>query len=87
MPSTAAAVVMGASSVGFGLLWLFITFDAGGAFGLFFPLFGVLFIAVGIGMSIYQFRKARRYQRAYRNYLDRRSAIMGDLRRDRDEND
>ncbi len=84
VPSAAAAVVMGVFSSGFGLLWLFLAFSAvgpaGGAFGLFFPLFGFLFIAVGIGTSIYQFRKARRYQAAHADYQRRRAAALDRMR-------
>ena len=70
--------MMGVLSVGFGLCWTFLVFGMGaaGGFGVFFPLVGVLFIAVGVGMSVYQFRKARRYQAAYADYLRRRNVAQ-----------
>ncbi len=92
VPSTVAAVLTGVLSVGFGLFWVAITFGmmggGGGGFS-FFPLFGLLFIAFGIGMSIYQFSKAQQYQSAYADYQRRRAAardrLDGGPRRDDDD--
>jgi hypothetical protein len=78
VPNAAWSVVGGVLAVGFGLFWTVMAFGfAGGAGGpgLFFPLFGLVFIAVGIGASIYNFSKAQQYQRAYQDYLDRRRAL------------
>jgi hypothetical protein len=83
VPSMVAAVAMGVISVGFGLVWVFFAFsmasNAGGAFGAVFPLFGLLFIAVGVGTSIYQFSKAQQYQSAYTDYQRRRAAARDRL--------
>ena len=40
-----------------------------------FPLFGVLFIAVGIGWGLYAVNKAQQYQRAYEAYKARRDTV------------
>jgi uncharacterized membrane protein len=77
VPSAAAAVVMGVVIVGFGVFWTAMAFGmasnfGGDGFAMFFPLFWVVFIVAGIGVSIYQFTKAQRYQAAYNDYQRRR---------------
>ncbi len=46
---------------------------------------GLIFLGVGTIAGAVSYNQARQYQRAYRIYQDRRSAVLGDLRRDRDE--
>jgi hypothetical protein len=44
----------------------------------FFPVFGVLFILMGAGFSIYAITKANAYQQAYRVYRQRRAQLLGE---------
>ena len=46
---------------------------------VFFPLFGLLFIAFGVGGAIWQFNRAQAYQRAEENYKRRRRALLDRL--------
>jgi hypothetical protein len=75
VPSTGAAVVVGLISVSMGLIWtmtsLALTHDLGALAGV-LPLFGMVFIIGGAAISIYQFRKAKRYKAAFRAYQRRR---------------
>jgi uncharacterized membrane protein len=83
VPNAVAAVVMGVIAAGFGIFWTVMAFGiAGGAGGLgaIFPLFGVVFIAAGVGMSIYQFNKAQQYQSALAAYQRRRADVEDQLR-------
>jgi uncharacterized membrane protein len=86
VPSAAAAVVVGVLAVGFGIFWTVMAFGmagnfGGGGFEAIFPLFGLLFIAVGAGVSIYQFTKAQQYQSAYTEYQRRRADALDRMRR------
>jgi hypothetical protein len=82
LPSKGMSVLGGAVVTGFGILWTifaasFPTMDhAPGVFGL-FPLFGVLFVLFGIGVSVYQYNKAGEYERAEARYRQRRREIQG----------
>lgn len=49
----------------------------------FSPLFAVLFLVAGIGMSIYAYQKALGYQQAYARYQQRRAAVDRPERHDR----
>lgn len=86
VPSAAAAVVMGVIAVGFGLFWTVMAFGmtAGVAgapgFGSIFPLFGLVFIVGGAGVSIYQYNKAEQYQAALAEYQRRRAEAAERLR-------
>jgi hypothetical protein len=76
VPNTGAAVVVGLISVSIGLAWTMTSFallHALGPLAGMFPLFGVVFVIGGAAISIYQFKKAQRYQTAYRDYRRRRS--------------
>lgn len=41
----------------------------------FFPLFGIMFVLFGIGMSIHSYRKAEDYERAQQRYRRRRAEL------------
>jgi hypothetical protein len=76
VPSSGAAVVVGLISVSMGLAWTMTSFALLQGFGPLagmFPVFGVVFAIGGAVISIYQFKKAKRYQTAYRAYQRRRS--------------
>lgn len=79
IPGKTSSVVGGIVIVGFGLVWTFMaasmTSPSDGPFS-FFPLFGVVFIFFGIGMSIYAFTKAEKYAAAKKRYQQRRSQLL-----------
>jgi hypothetical protein len=81
VPSAGLSLVGGVVIVVFGIFWTVMAAtitggfaEAGGPRGLayIFPLFGVLFIVVGIGVTAYSYTKSRQYQQAYRAYQRRR---------------
>jgi Short C-terminal domain len=79
-PSRIASVVMGVVAVGFGVFWTVMAAEMAGGFGggpaAFFPLFGVLFILIGIGMSVFSFLRASQYDEARRRYERRRTRLL-----------
>jgi hypothetical protein len=74
VPTRANSVVMGVIVAGFGIVW---TVFAAGAGGGAFALFGLIFIAFGVGSAIYAYNKAERYEEAYRAYQRRRAEALG----------
>jgi apolipoprotein N-acyltransferase len=82
VPSSGAAVVVGLFSVSMGLIWIMsslaLAHDLGALAGV-FPLFGIVFVGGGAAISFYQFRKAKRYQAAFRAYQLRRSMAQDRL--------
>lgn len=73
VPNRVSSVLMGVLVAGFGTLWTEMAASMG-APG-FFPLFGVLFVCVGIGLSAYSYVKAGQYEEAHRRYQRRRAAL------------
>ncbi|MGN6545007.1 MAG: SHOCT domain-containing protein [Aureliella sp.] len=64
-----------------GSLWTVMAVTIGGfgqrgAFSLAFPLFGVIFVLVGIWSSVNAFSKAGQYQQAFDNYQGRRQELL-----------
>lgn len=82
VPNKAWSVIGGGVAVVFGLFWTGMAFSITSGFpggiGSLFPLFGVVFIVVGIAGSIYSFSRAEQYERAQRRYHQRRSQILGE---------
>jgi hypothetical protein len=82
VPTTAGSAIGGIFMVGFGIVWTIFAFSLtsnspfGG--GMLFPVFGVLFILLGAGWSIYAFNKAQEYERAHAEYRRRRQAAERD---------
>jgi hypothetical protein len=74
IPNRATSLIGGVVIAGFGTLWTIMAASMG-APGL-FPLFGVLFVLAGVGMSVYSFIKAGEYEQAYRRYQERRAALL-----------
>jgi hypothetical protein len=74
LPSQAGSVFGGVLIVGFGIVWTAMAASMGAP--VFFPLFGVLFILVGVGVSIYSFTKAGAYQQALARYQRRRPQLL-----------
>ncbi|HEV3256358.1 MAG TPA: SHOCT domain-containing protein [Gemmataceae bacterium] len=78
VPSRGMSILTGAVVVGFGIIWTALASSMagfGGAAGL-FPLFGVVFIVAGVGVSIYSYTKATQYEQAYEGYKRRRAQIL-----------
>jgi hypothetical protein len=84
VPNKATSVLGGVIVVIGGIAWtIFATsMSSGAGDGVFalFPLFGVLFIVVGIGISVYSYSKASRYEQAYRAYQERRDELLASRR-------
>jgi hypothetical protein len=81
LPSKGLSLLGGIVITGFGIVWIAVASNVAGGFGggaSFFPLFGLLFIAVGVGMSIYSFTKASQYEEAHARYRRRRAELLGD---------
>jgi LSD1 subclass zinc finger protein len=74
VPSVAGGVIGCIVAVVFGIFWISITASTG-APG-FFPLFGVLFIVVGLFAGISSMTKASGYQQAEQEYQQRRAELM-----------
>src|SRR5437879_3229328 len=79
IPSQGMSVLGGVVVVGFGIFWTAMAASMG-APG-FFPLFGVLFILAGVGMSIYSYTKASAYEEAQQRYQHRRAQLLVEQRR------
>ena len=73
LPSRGMSLLGGAVIVGFGIFWTAMAASMGT--GL-FPLFGVLFILAGVGVSIYSSGKASQYEVAYQAYRRRRARLL-----------
>jgi hypothetical protein len=94
LPKKGASVIGGVVITVFGIFWTFMAFgittgfnrdvpgNGGGGPGFpftCFPLFGVLFIVVGIGTSVYAYHKAGQYERAEQRYFDRKARLRDQL--------
>ena len=79
LPSKGMSVLGGVVIAAFGIFWTVMAASEvggfGGAFAL-FPLFGVLFVLAGVGMSIYSYSRAGRYEEAYQAYQRRRARLL-----------
>jgi len=87
LPTKTGSLIGGIVITVFGLFWTSMAagitgtasnFGGGGIGGAFacFPLFGLLFVAAGIAISIYAYRKAHDYEQAHRRYQQRRREIL-----------
>src|SRR6478736_6636819 len=81
LPTKGMSLLGGIVIVGFGIFWTMIA--AGMGAPIFFPFFGVLFILMGIGVSVNAFMKATQYEHARQNYQRRRAALLERQDRDR----
>lgn len=77
MPTFAASLFMGIGIVRVGIIWTVYAAKFAGVFSL----FGVLFIAVGIGMSVLMATRAHQCNRAEKRYHRRRRTL--DRKRER----
>lgn len=92
IPGQASSLFGGIFLVAFGIFWTVMASSItssgfgpgpGGGFSSFFPLFGVLFILFGIGVSITGFIKAGKYRDAHEKYQRRRRALLDENRQSR----
>jgi hypothetical protein len=81
-PSKWIGLLIGLMAVVGGGIWTVTAFSmssglerAPGAFSL-FPFFGLVFIAFGVGIGVYTFVQANRYEEAYARYQARRTALL-----------
>jgi len=77
VPGKAGAVAMGIIGVGGGALWT--AFAASMGAPIFFPLFGLLFIAFGLFGAVSVWMKAADFKNSQRDYQQRRQSLMRDL--------
>jgi hypothetical protein len=76
VPTKGMSVVSGVLAAVFGGIWMIFTASIG--FGA-FALFGVVFIAFGVGWAIYAYNRAEQFEQAERRYRQRRRrALDGD---------
>ena len=74
---TVMSLFGGLFAIGFAIFWIGQASSMGAP--SFFPIFGFVFIAFGIGLPIYHFIKYSRYKSAYDNYQRRRSEVLAKL--------
>jgi hypothetical protein len=86
LPTEGGSIATGIVVVVFGLFWTAMASGItgmgagagfGGVFGL-FPLFGLLFIGVGVAASVGGYRKAQAYRAAEARYRERRERLLSD---------
>jgi hypothetical protein len=80
-PTVGMSIITGVIGLVGGGLWTLFTLSIVpqvGGFGLLFPLFGVFFMAVGVGTAIYNYNLAQRYDEAYAAYQQRRQRLLHD---------
>jgi hypothetical protein len=85
LPTEGGSVVAGMIVAAFGLLWTLFAAGIASAFAavapfgnivMLFPLFGVLFIVLGVGSAVTSYNKASAYRRAEQLYKQRREALL-----------
>jgi hypothetical protein len=75
IPTPGGSIVMGVFAAIAGVVWMVFAASIGaGAFAL----FGVVFIAFGIGIAVYNYSKAARYQEARARYMRHRAKALGE---------
>ena len=80
-PSAAGSIIGGVIAVVFGIFWLSMATSMGAP--SFFPLFGVVFIAVAIFSMIRHSTRAGTFQSQLRTYEEQRRALVSRIDRER----
>ena len=78
---TVMSLFGGVFAVGFGIFWMAQTSKMGAPD--FFPLIGLVVIAIGIGLPIYHFIKYASYKSAYDEYQRRRYEVLAKMERNK----
>lgn len=79
-PTKGGSVFAGVAVATFGIIiWTAMAFSMAGGFIL-FPLFGVVMVCFGVGVSIWSYNKADSYERAQRRYRKRRRKLENERR-------
>lgn len=80
LPTKTGSVIGGLVVAAFGTFWTIMAFSitSRSPFGAakIFPLFGLIFIAFGVGMSVVSHKKAGEYERAYERYRRKRMELQ-----------
>ncbi len=74
IPTKSDSLVGGTVIVVFGIFWTIMAGSLGAP--IFFPLFGLLFIGLGIYKTIDSYQKAEKYEQGKANYQRRRRKLM-----------
>jgi hypothetical protein len=74
VPSEGGSIVAALIIGGFGLFWTIGAASMGAP--AIFPIFGIVFVVLGVGASLSGFTKAGEYQHAYREYQERRARLL-----------
>jgi hypothetical protein len=74
IPTPGGSIVMGVFAAVAGLIWMLFASSIGAGP---FALFGVVFIAFGIGIAVYNYNKAASYKKAHARYRRRRAKALG----------
>ena len=74
VPSEGASLVAAVLIGGFGLFWTIMAASMGAP--VFFPIFGIVFILLGVGASLHGFGKAGKYREALHRYEQRRAELL-----------
>jgi hypothetical protein len=75
IPTRGGSVGMGVFAAVAGLIWMVFASSIGAGP---FALFGLVFIAFGIGVAVYNYNKAAGYEDAHARYLRRRAKALGE---------
>jgi len=73
IPNKASSLMVGFIVAIGGMMWTIMAENMGAP--AFFPIFGVLFVLVGLGISIFSYMKADEYGKAYARYQQRRMKL------------
>jgi hypothetical protein len=79
VPTVDRSIYTGLVALVVGIIWITFTsnvFPNTEGFGLFFPLFGIAIIAIGLGLSAINYNLAQRYEQAHAAYLERRQHVL-----------
>jgi uncharacterized membrane protein YidH (DUF202 family) len=89
VPTTASSIAVGVAFgvVGIGILGLGLisSLTTHAPESLFACVPGLIFLGIGVLTGVLGYFKAQQYERAYRDYQDRRTSVMGESVRRRDE--
>jgi hypothetical protein len=79
VPTVDQSIYTGLVVLVIGIIWITFTsniFPNTEGFGLFFPVVGVAFIAIGLSLAVANYNLARRHEQAYAAYLERRRLLQ-----------